>query len=570
MGVGAEGPLSFADVPKLELDQLIDQLVDRAQGVRRAQDRLRALLRATELISSDLSLERVLRHIAEAACELAEARYAALGVIAHDGGLEQFIHVGIDDATAARIGPLPQGKGLLGALIHDPHSIRLKNLGDDSRSAGFPANHPPMTSFLGVPIRVRGEVFGNLYLTESARGAFSAEDEELVTSLALAAGTAISNARLYHESRIQQRWLTASVDIVAQLLASSGEDPLRTIARYASDITDADLVTVGLLTAEGSEIIVEVAIGEDADQVLGRRYELAGSLAGRAVAGRAPILIRSPAEMPDDVLVTGSLIEAGPIMVIPLLGAAKVFGVLTIVRRRGELTFSTADLEMAAAFASQASVALELANARSDQQRVELLEDRDRIARDLHDHVIQQLFAIGLSLQGLAAMDDVDPAVAAPLQERVEDIDRTIRQIRTSIFALRGPLGAGSIGVRGAVMQVSAELTDMLGYSPAVTFTGPVDTMVDGDLGDDVVACVREGLTNAAKYAQASHASVDVKADGSHVAVRVADDGRGIVGGVSLSGLRNLRIRAERRGGSFAIARPAGGGTELIWSAPIG
>ena len=569
MADGVEGPLSFADAPKLELDQLIDQLVDRAQGVRRAQDRLRALLRATELISSDLSLEGVLRHIAEAACELAEARYAALGVIAHDGGLEQFIHVGIDDATAARIGPLPQGKGLLGALIHDPHSIRLKNLGDDSRSAGFPANHPPMTSFLGVPIRVRGEVFGNLYLTESARGAFSADDEELVTSLALAAGTAISNARLYHESRIQQRWLTASVDIVAQLLASSGEDPLRTIARYASDIADADLVNVGLLTAEGSEIVVEIAIGDEAAQVLGRHYLLAGSLAGRAVAALAPLLVRSAAEMPDDLPVTASVIEAGPIMVIPLLGAAKVLGVLTIVRRRGAPTFSTADLEMAAAFASQASIALELASARADQQRVELLEDRDRIARDLHDHVIQQLFAIGLSLQGLAAMADIDQAVAAPLQERVEDIDRTIRQIRTSIFALRGPLGAGSAGVRGAVLQVRAELTDVLGYAPAVTFTGPVDTMVDGELGDDVVACVREGLTNAAKYADATHASVDINANGSRVVVRVVDDGSGIREGVAFSGLRNLRIRALRRGGSFAISVPAGGGTELVWTAPI-
>src|SRR5580765_4260737 len=153
-------------------------------------DRLRALLRATELISSDLSLERVLRHIAEAACSLAEARYAALGVISHDGaGLEQFIHVGVDEELAQRIGPLPEGKGLLGALISEPRAIRLGDLSADARSAGFPPEHPPMTSFLGVPIRVRGEVFGNLYLTGSTNGEFSREDEELVESLALAAGT---------------------------------------------------------------------------------------------------------------------------------------------------------------------------------------------------------------------------------------------------------------------------------------------------------------------------------------------------------------------------------------------
>jgi len=569
MTEGADGGLTFADIPKLELDQLIDQLVERAQSVKRAQDRLRALLRATELISSDLSLERVLRHIAEAACTLAEARYAALGVIAHDGGLEQFIHVGIDDETAARIGPLPQGKGLLGALIHDPQAIRLKRLADDERSAGFPPNHPPMTSFLGVPIRVRGEVFGNLYLTESARGEFSAEDEELVTSLALAAGTAISNARLYHDSRIQQRWLTASIGIAAQLLASVGEDPLQTIARNASDIADADLVSVGILTPEGSEMVVEVAIGEQADAVLGRRYELAGSLAGKAVADGTPLLVHSPGDQPGWVPVMASEMDAGPIMVIPLKGTSRALGVLNIVRKRGSASFSSADLEMAAAFASQASVALELSNARADQQRVSLLEDRDRIARDLHDHVIQQLFAVGLSLQGLAAVAGGDPALAAALEDRVEDIDRTIRQIRTSIFALRGPLAGSATGLRSALLQVAADVAPALGTSPGLTFAGPVDSMIGGALADDVVACVREGLTNAAKYASARHVLVDVAAGDQRVTIRISDDGRGIAAGAEYSGLRNLRARAELRGGSFDIRTPAAGGTELVWKAPI-
>ena len=227
MEAGPRASLHFPDVPKLELDELIDQLVERAEGVRRAQGRLRALLHAIETVTGDLSLEVVLRNIVQAACELAGARYGALGVIGPDGLLEQFIHHGMDEQTAAQIGSLPQGKGLLGALITDPQPIRLVHMDDDGRSAGFPLGHPPMDSFLGVPLRVRDEVFGNLYLTDSDKGEFSAEDEELVVALALAAGTAISNARLYAESRLQQRWLNASVEIGARLLSAErrGPDP---------------------------------------------------------------------------------------------------------------------------------------------------------------------------------------------------------------------------------------------------------------------------------------------------------------------------------------------------------
>lgn len=555
--------------PKLRLDELIDQLIDHAQDVRRAEDRLRALLDATDLITSDLSIEKVLRHIAEAACVVADATYAALGVIAHDGGLERFVHVGIDDETVARIGPVPQGKGLLGALIQDPRPIRLANLADDPRSVGFPPNHPPMTSFLGVPILVRGEVFGNLYLCESRHGGFTEEDESLVGSLARAAGTAISNARLYQEARVKQRWLSASIDIGSHLMAAEGEDPLRMVARYAGDIADADLASVGVLTDDGEHILVEVAIGERADDLLGRRFPLAGSLASRAVSSRSPLLIRSPEDAGDDVPVMTTLIEAGPIMVIPLLGTQKVHGVLNLVRRRGALTFSPTDLDMAAGFANQASVALEMAAARADQQRIALLEDRDRIARDLHDHVIQQLFAIGLSLQGQAALAGDDSRLAEELRARVDDLDRTIRQIRTSIFALRGPLGGSATGLRSAVLAVAEELRPALGGPPGVTFDGAVDLLVTGALADEVLACVREGLTNAAKHAAARHVQVDVAADPTQVTVRVTDDGRGISGTAAYSGLSNLRARAERRGGTFEIRTPPAGGTELIWRAPI-
>jgi signal transduction histidine kinase len=494
--------------------------------------KLRALLRATELITSDLSPERVLGHIAEAACELAGARHAAIAVIAPDGSFEEIVHAGADDEAPAHLEPAGNGERI------------------------------------AVPVQIRGEVFGNLYVSDSRDGGFSAEDEELVSSLAFAAGSAIANARRYQESRLQQRWLSASVDIAAQLLASTGENPLQTIARYAKDIADADLVSVGVITPDGGNITVEVAIGFGADQIAGRTFPLAGALAGRSITERAPLLVRSPTDIADAVPVMATEIDAGPIMIIPLIGAGEVIGAMNIVRRVGGAVFRQSDLDMAAGFASHASLAIELARVRSDQQRMALLEDRDRIARDLHDHVIQQLFAVGLSLQGLAALAADMPEIARPLEDRVDDIDRTIRQIRTSIFQLRGPLLGTGAGLRAGVLQVVAELTQVLGFAPAVTFAGPVDTLTDEELAHDIKACVREGLTNVAKYARATQASVDVMARGGAISVRVIDDGIGMDASGAYSGLRNLRRRAERRGGSFEVRTPPDGGTELVWEAP--
>jgi len=566
---GSAGDLSFPDGAKLELDQLIDQLVERAEGVRQAQGRLRTLLRATEVVTGELHLEAVLRHIVEAAVTLVGARYGALGVIAHDGGLEQFIHVGAPDDLLDTIGHLPEGKGLLGALIADPQSIRLNHITDDPRSAGFPPGHPPMDSFLGVPVRVRGEVFGNLYLTNSERGQFTAEDEELVRSLAVTAGGAISNARLYQESRAQQRWLAASAEVSAQMLANSGEDPLKMIARHAHGIADADVVTLSLLTTDRADLVVEVAVGDGSEQLLARRFPVADTIVGSAVEQAAPVLLRDAGEAEGRYSHLSEVMETGPVMVVPLRGSGDVFGALTIARSNGRATFSAADLAMAAAFASHAALAHELALARSDQQRVALLEDRDRIARDLHDHVIQQLFAVGLSLESLAGSAAAVPGLSEKLHERVNDIDRTIRQIRTSIFELRGPLATSPAGVRQNLLQVVADLTPALGFSPRIAFSGNLDSMLHGDLADDVVACVREAVTNVAKHAKARAVEIDVAVAAGTVTVTVLDDGTGIDGATRSSGLANLRVRAERYDGTFDVATRSSGGTELTWKASM-
>jgi signal transduction histidine kinase len=568
MEPGPRASLHFPDVPKLELDQLIDQLVERAEGVRRAQGRLRALLHAIETVTGDLSLEVVLHNIVHAACELAGARYVALGVVAPDGLLEQFIHQGMDEQTVRQIGSLPQGKGLLGALIADPQPIRLAHMSDDDRAAGFPPGHPPMDSFLGVPIRVRGEVFGNLYLTDSDKGGFTAEDEELVVALALAAGTAISNARLYSESRLQQRWLSASVEIGARLLSASGEDPIRTIARRAIDVADADVVSVGLVTPDRSALVIEVAFGVGADELTGRRVPLTDTLAGRVVMDHRPLLAANPfADGRSAPL--ASVLDAGPVMILPLGGADNVRGVLSLVRERGRRAFTPSDLEMAAGFAGHASVALELADSRAAEQRVVLLEDRDRIARDLHDHVIQELFAIGLGLESVAAVLGPDDGIGQRVKQRVEDIDRTIRRIRTSIFALRGPLDATTGGLRQRVLEIASDLTPALGFPPHVSFAGAVDLVADAELADDICAVVREALTNVAKHAGATQTSVDLVATGAEMIVTVSDDGVGLSGGNRSSGTANLRARAHQRGGSLDLSPGASGGTILTWRAQL-
>ncbi len=426
--------LSSADLPELS-------------GITRLgadPGRLLELLRAVATVTGDLSLELVLRNITESARELVGAQYAALGVIAREDDsarLERFIHVGVSDVEAEAIGPLPSGRGLLGALIDEPKPIRLERISSDGRAVGFPANHPPMDSFLGVPIYGRDEIFGNLYLANSVNGTFSEEDEQLAIALALVAGTAVHNARLYRDAQLKQRWLEASVEIGAQLLAFDGEDPLSLIARRAMDIADADLVSVGLVAADGESVVIEVAFGEQAERLSARRFMLDNTITHGVLRSRQPLLLAHTSQLHAADTPMSDIEDRGPLMVLPLYSGRQLLGTLSLLRRDGRPGFSESEVAMAAGFASHATVALELAEARKLDQRLKLTEDRDRIARDLHDHVIQELFAIGIGLEGVAAEMNHDPLLAARVNSRVDDIDRTIRRIRTSIFELRGNLG---------------------------------------------------------------------------------------------------------------------------------
>lgn len=560
----------MGDVPQLRLEELLSQLIERAQEALHTQGRLRGLVSANQAIVGDLDLHTVLRRIVEAACELVGARYGALGVIAPDGsGLEEFVYVGMEEADVRRIGHLPEGKGLLGALIDDPYAIRLDHLDEDVRSVGFPEGHPPMDSFLGVPVRVRDEVFGNLYLTESASGHFDEDDEALALSLAATAGVAIDNARLFQESRRRQDWLQASAEITRQVLAPGDGKPLQTVVDTVLRLAEADHVSLVVPGTDGTTLAIPAAAGEDSDHLAGTTVPVAGTISETVLTTGRPVLVDNAAQRDVEGAPLPHVRSLGPVMLLPLNSSDGVRGVLITGRRQGRRRFSESDLDMASTFAGHASLALELAEARQDRERMALLEDRTRIARDLHDHVIQQLFAAGMTVQGVAVgLPDDGPAKM--LDTVVDTLDDAVKQIRTSIFQLR-PHSYTGASLRGAVLEVSSHVARALGFEPHVSFDGPVDAVSDEELSEDVLAVVREALTNTAKHARARSATVRLHATASTLDVTVVDDGVGPGDAERHSGLANLRARAERRGGTLLVNDPRPeNGTTLVWSVPLG
>jgi signal transduction histidine kinase len=557
-------PLGFPDLPRLELDQLLVQLVDRAQEVMAAQNRLRGLLRASQLISGHLALPELLRGVVEAARELVGARYAALGVIAPDGGLAEFVHSGMPADAVERIGHLPQGKGLLGALIEDPEPIRLVRIADDARSSGFPPGHPPMDSFLGVPIRIRSEVFGNLYFAESTKQAFSTEDEDLARALAATAAVAIENARLYEASRARGEWLQASAAVINELLSThlDAAQPLRTIAEHSRRIAHADAVTVVRPAEDGGELRVDVAVGPVAPEVLGMAIPAEGSLSGHVYAEGVPLRLAHSGDAGVRPFSFGEL-EIGPVMALPMRGSSRVHGVLTLARIRGRQAFGAEDLEMASGFADQAAVAIELATARAEQERAKMFDERERIAADLHDLVIQRLFAAGLTLQGSVA--GMPPGRSRDrIVSTIEDLDTTIRQIRTSIFQLQQNQSGTQAGLRARLLDIATEAAGTLGFEPAVRFSGVIDTL-PGEAAGDLEAVLREALSNVARHAAARAVEVDVVVAGGELTLTVRDDGSGIGDVTRRSGLANLEQRARRHGGSCTVEPAEPRGTLLTW-----
>ena len=553
--------LGFPNQPRLELDELLVQLVDRANEVLAAQGRLRGLLRASALVAGDLSLPVVLRQIVGAARDLLGARYAALGVLGRDGELEQFVHAGMDDALVAAIGDLPRGHGILGLLTSEPVPIRLASLSAHPAAAGFPAGHPPMGSFVGVPVRIGEEIFGNLYLTErTAGGEFTADDEELAIALAAAAGAAIANARRFAESEQRRRWLDASAQLTPLLLAESQGQQHALITGHAADAADADFAVLAV-PDDPDQVIVTGVTGMLAAGLMNRTVPLAGSLAGQAIRGGKPSLITG-----DRLETAATALGAGigPLIAVPLAAGERVLGALILGRLAARPGFTETDLDMAASFAGHAAVAMELARARADQVLLIQAEDHDRIAGDLHDHVIQELFALGMKLQGHAAR--TDPATAELVNGYMDTLDEVIRNIRTSIFGLRQPRQAPA-GLQARVMEIIEQHAPQLGFTASVSFTGPPGPGPDETLAHDILAVTREALSNCARHARATAVTISLACQDGLITLDITDNGRGVGTPTRSSGLASMRSRAERNGGTLQITSPSDGGTRLTWTA---
>ncbi|MDH2425376.1 GAF domain-containing sensor histidine kinase [Sphaerisporangium sp. TRM90804] len=553
-------------IPHMRLDELLSELQTRLEAVLATRDRVHTLLEAVVSVGSGLELEAVLRRIVETATRLVDASYGALGVVGDGGTLMEFIPVGLSEEEIARIEHWPHGLGLLGLLIKEPAPLRLPSISEHPESYGFPPGHPPMGSFLGVPLRVRDEVFGTLYLTEKRGGAeFDEEDQAVVIALATAAGVAIENARLYEDTRRREIWLQASSEVTTSLLSGAGaEEVLTRVAVRVCEMADADVTTV-LFPAEEGETL-RVMYAEGADGLIGTEVPVDGSLPGAAYTSGEPRMV-SDLDAGDFPWPSGP--PLGPAAAVPLGAAGSVRAVLGLGKRSGRFPFTPSTLRMLHAYAGQAAIALELAEAREDAERLGLLEDRDRIAKDLHDVVIQRLFAVAMTLMSVVRLVE-RPEAATRVQHAVDELDETIRQIRSTIFALQVPRGTGDPSLRTRIVDLVESARGHLGFMPGLRMEGRLDNAVPGPVADHLLAVLQEALSNVVRHAKASKAEVSAEVTGGRVVLVVRDNGVGLPPDGRRSGLRNLYDRATQLGGEFTAERAGdGGGTRVVWSAPL-
>jgi signal transduction histidine kinase len=565
-----EGALEFAGLSRVRLDALLQELLGRVDAIMDSQERLRALLDAVVGIGADLDLNSTLDRIVTAACELVGARYGALGVVGPDGKrLVRFITHGVTADEIAAIGPYPEGHGILGLLIDHPTPLRLTDLAEHPRSFGFPANHPPMRSFLGVPIRTREHAFGNLYLTEKAEAAdFTEDDERAVSALATAAGVVIDNARLYADTERRRRWHEITVEITQLMLGDfDSQQILQLIASRAREVSGSVLGAV-LLYDDGHVVVQAIDGPSSLEGYLGRRIPADRPLLSDVLGGDEQVVVEDLSTLAKE---TGQLADfpelgdLGRAIFAPLpAGEGSTSGILMVAAERGAVLGVTAGSDLVRMFANQATLALDRAQAQQQRSVLAVLEDRDRIARDLHDLVIQRLFATGLQLQGMHRM--VRPEVQQRITQAVEDIDATIRDLRGAIFELQS---TGKPSLRADIQILVDEYTGPLGFRPELVVNGPIDSAVPASVRPQIIAAVRESLSNVVRHAQATSAKVEIIVTGADVTARISDDGIGISSSERRSGLRNLEERATSLGGAVRLESNQPHGTVLELRAPL-
>ena len=532
--------------------------------------RLDAVMRAVLAVSSGLDLTATLQQIVAAAAELVDARYAALAVPGRDGQLDQFVYTGVDESTVGVIGPPPCGRGVLGVIIREGQPLRLDDVSTHPAFTGFPAHHPPMRSSLGVPILVRGQVFGRLYVTEKNGGhGFTATDQTLVQAVAAAAGVAVDNARLYGLAERRQWWLLATAEIAADLLTSGDiGHALRLVATRAMDLTGSDTAVVyvpadpdrGAAAAGVGELRVAVGVGLVTDRIVDTRVPVTGSTAGAVFTDQRPRTVPRLAYDPD-----GMAAPLGPAVVVPLRSGEQLYGVLSVARRDGAAEYDEEEAPFAATFAEQAALALRGAAHRAALHELELVAERERIARDLHDDVIQRLFAIGLAMRGTQRAVGPQPAVVARIAEHQQHLQDVVRRIRATIFDLDPPPGQHPL--QRDLTALVTDLTRDTALHAMVTVAGPLDTLPPA-LAHHADVVLREAVSNAVRHSHATVLTVAVTLHDGQLTIQVTDNGVGIPPGITRSGLRNLHERATGLHGSFTTSSPPGGGTRLTWTAP--
>ncbi|WP_107655302.1 sensor histidine kinase [Nocardia suismassiliense] len=559
-------PYSVRDtLSQLRLRELLSEVKERVELILDSRDRMDGLVEAMLAVTSGLDLDETLRTIVRTATSLVDARYGALAVRGHDQQVVQFIDEGMDDETRSAIGRLPAGHGVLGVVFNQSKPLRLDELTNHPASVGLPPHHPPMHTFLGVPVRIRGEVFGSLYLTEKAGGQpFTDDDDVLVQALAAAAGIAVDNARLYESARTRQAWIAATRDIATEFLAGNrSANVLAHVVEHARTLTGSHQSFLTGPDEEG-ELAVTQWCGPGAGYA-DKAVQTEGTALGEAFTRRTPLRFDDASA----ISVGLALPDAGPLLILPLCTPDSTLGVLTTVRPVGAAPYSDELVELTAAFTDQAALAMQLADAQLRMREMDLLADRDRIARDLHDHVIQRLFAVGITLQGAVARATV-PEVRQRLSTVVNDLQEVVQEIRTSIFDLHG--GHGN-PLQQRIEQAIRQQTTETPLRSTFSVTGPL-SVLEAELADHAEAVVREAVSNAVRHSGADTVAVEISVD-DDLTIAVTDNGWGIPNHVVRSGLRNLEQRAEKADGQFTVG-PAGNttdddmpGTRLCWSVPL-
>ncbi|WP_159830343.1 GAF domain-containing sensor histidine kinase [Arthrobacter sp. 9AX] len=549
---------------KQRAEDLLRDFVARADELLQTQDRMNGLLSAVVALAEDLSLEAVLDRLVQSACELVGARYGAMGVIGEDQQLSHFITVGIDDEGIRSIGDLPTGHGVLGLLIREPHPLRLHDLGQHPIASGFPRNHPPMNTFLGVPVRVRDEVFGNLYLTEKKGGQdFTPEDEDLAMALAAAAGVAIQNARLFEDSKRRQKWLEAGMELSSRLIMTpqpGDADNLELVAETALRVSGAALAVIAVPAGDGvwrsrSSLGVQ---GLPA----GQEIAASGVVADVIETGESRV-VRDPGQVFGNEVAE----KLGSVLLCSMGHSHSENGVLLLARAQGAAGYNQSEVESSSLFASRIGLALDLARVHALREQNLLFTDRERIARDLHDLVIQRLFAAGLSIQSLRRYT-LDPVAHERIAAVTSELDDTIKKLRDTIYSLRtGEEDREPLTTR--VLQVVQHNSRNYAVEPTLAFAGPVDDAVPENVAGHLLSVLSEGLSNASRHSGAKEIRVTLSVAENQVELVIQDNGSGFEEPVRVSGLANMRHRAELLGGGFTIQSDLGEGTRIRWSADL-